>query len=1079
MDRREGRAAAPTSPEKLNLDSVNPDSFGLTPAELSAVGLGHIRAKRYLDAQVCCQQALAIEPDHADSLHVMGLLSIQSEQYDHAVEWIARAIRRDPRPEFLLSLGRTLQFQGRHEDALKTFDKAVQLKPDDAELWKNLGNALLDVKRPQDALLSFQQALKLNPRHLNAAYQCGLLLREQGQLEAALPYLDLACSEQPDQSSVLELRAVVLFGLRRFEEALADSRRVHALNPDNADTCNNIAVALQWLGRDEEALRWLDRTIELQPDNITFYSNKMQALQEMRRFDEAVAVYRQLKAVAPDNAQADWDLALMQLLTGDFEAGWAGREARRRLPSDYPIIPCPLWLGEASLEGKTILLGADEGLGDTIQFVRYVPMVAERGAQVILLVKDPLVPLMAGLPGVARCVPITAASTLPPFDVHCPLSSLPLAFGTRLDTIPPGTSYLPPPAANLVKAWDERLGDHDRLRVGLVWSGNPDHKNDHNRSSSLRAFSAMFDIDATFVSLQKDPRPDDKAVLDERSDIVDLTVHLTDFVETAALISCLDLVITVDTSVAHLAGALGRPTWILLPYTPDYRWLLDRDDSPWYPSVRLFRQGISRNYADVIDRVRTELGAMALTHRAGSLKPFEAAPRDFEAAWQRAVSLHRSGRAEEALGYFNLCNELRPHHAETIGSRSLVLRDLKRFEEYLAVGMQAHALDPDNAAICNNVGDALLMLDRLDEALEWFDRALELRPTAIFALENKAAVLRKMHRFDELFAVYDRILSIDPTNAQVQWSVALDRLRLGDFEAGWKGREARWRIAKPPMRWDGPQPVWLGDQSIEGKTVLIYSDEGLGDAIQFARYVPILAARGARVVLVVQDTLHSLLSTTSGVWQCFPSSTQTLPAIDLCCPINSLPLAFGTALDTIPPPARLSPPADRVRAWDERLGVRERLRVGLVWSGSVTHLNDRSRSIALRLLTPVLNAADVTWVNLQKDPRPDDKAMLLERTDIANLTTELTDFSETAALVNCLDLVITVDTSVAHLAGTLGRPTWIMLPYTPDYRWLLDRDDSPWYPSVRLFRQGPSRSYAEVIDRVRTELAALAARKRR
>jgi len=1077
MDRREGRAAAPTSPDRLSPDNLNPDGFGLTPAELSAAGLGHIRAERYLDAQVCCQQALAIDPDHADSLHVMGLLSIQSRQYDHAVEWIARAIRRDPRPEYLVSLGRTLQFLGRHEDALKTFDKAVQLKPDDAELWKNLGNALVDVKRPQDALLSFQQALKLNPRHWNAAYQCGVLLREQGRLEAALPYLDLACGEQPDQPLVLELRAVVLFGLRRFDEALADSLRAYALNPDNADTCNNIGAALQWLGRDEEALPWLDRTIELRPDYIAAYSNKMQALQQLRRFDEAVAVYHRLKEVDPANAMADWDLALMQLLTGNFEAGWAGREARWRLPTTYPQIPCPLWLGEGSLEGKTILLGADEGLGDTIQFARYVPDVAARGANVVLLVQDPLLPLMAGLPGVSRCVPITAASTLPAFDVHCPLCSLPLAFGTRLDSIPDGTSYLPPPAASRVEAWERRLGIHDRLRVGLVWSGNPDHKNDHNRSSSLRAFSAMFDVDATFVSLQKDPRPDDRAVLGERRDIVDLTADLTDFVETAALISCLDLVITVDTSVAHLAGALGRPTWILLPYTPDYRWLLDRDDSPWYPSVRLFRQEASRNYADVIDRVRTELAALAMAHRAAG-KPFEAEPRDFEAAWQRAVFLHRSGRAEEALGYFDVCDELRPHRAETIGARSLVLRDLKRFEEYLAAGMQAHALDPNNAAICNNVGDALLMLDRLDEALQWFDRALERQPTAIFALENKAAVLRKMHRFDELFAVYDRIVSIDPANVKAEWAAALDRLRLGDFEAGWKGREARWRMPEPPLRWNGPQPVWLGNESIEGKTILIYSDEGLGDAIQFARYVPMLATRGARVVLVVQDTLHSLLSTTSGAWQCLPSSAPTLPAIDLCCPINSLPLAFGTALDTIPPPARLSPPADRARAWEERLGVRERLRVGLVWSGSVTHLNDRSRSIPLRFLTPVLDAADVTWVSLQKDPRPDDKAMLLGRADIADLTTELTDFSETAALVNCLDLVITVDTSVAHLAGALGRPTWILLPYTPDYRWLLDREDSPWYPSVRLFRQGTSRSYAEVIDRVRAELAAMAAQYR-
>jgi len=203
---------------------------------------------------------------------------------------------------------------------------------------------------------------------------------------------------------------------------------------------------------------------------------------------------------------------------------------------------------------------------------------------------------------------------LPPFDMHCPMMRLPLAFGTRLDTIPAEIPYLPAPAPDRVRVWqdrlDDRLGPHDRLRVGMVWSGSLGHKNDHNRSSSLRAFSAMLDLDAAFVSLQKDPRPDDKLVLAERGEVVDLTAHLTDFMETAALISCLDLVITVDTSVAHLAGALGCPTWILLPYLPDWRWLLDRDDSPWYPTVRLFRQQESRDYAPVIDRMRAELAVL-------------------------------------------------------------------------------------------------------------------------------------------------------------------------------------------------------------------------------------------------------------------------------------------------------------------------------------------------------------------------------------------------------------------------------------------------------------------------------------
>lgn len=330
----------------------------------------------------------------------------------------------------------------------------------------------------------------------------------------------------------------------------------------------------------------------------------------MQRFDEAFSTYRRVKALDPGNAEIDWNVAVLHLLTGNFAAGWPGREARwkRAHRQPYPEFTQPKWLGEEAIDGKAIVLCTDEGLGDTIQFVRYVPLLVARGARVILLVSDPLVSLFSGLPGVSQCFPLSAFAALPAFDMHCPMSSLPLAFRTQLDTISSAISYLPAPAKDRIQSWEERLGARRKLRVGLVWSGNPKHKNDRNRSIPFRRFRRLFDgFDATFVSLQKEPRPDDQAALSERAEIIDLAAELTDFSDTAALVSCLDLVITVDTSVAHLAGALGCRTWILLPYTPDWRWLLDREDSPWYPTVRLFRQSETREYDDVLDRVQTEL----------------------------------------------------------------------------------------------------------------------------------------------------------------------------------------------------------------------------------------------------------------------------------------------------------------------------------------------------------------------------------------------------------------------------------------------------------------------------------------
>jgi len=587
-----------------------------TPASLYEAGLRHMAGGRYLDAQLRCQQALEIDANHADTLHLMGLLSFQAAQYDLAVEWMVRAIRQQPKPDYLSNLGRALQRLGRHEEALKSFDTAAQLKPDDAESWKNIGNVLVDLGRPAEALLSFQHVLKLDSTHWEAALRSASLLRGLGRLEEALRHFDRCDELQPNHAVVLRLRALVLYGLRRFEESLADNKRAHALDPGNTEICNDSGAALQRLGRDEEALSWFDRALQLRPDFAVALLNKMASLARFHRFEEALAACHRVKTIDPGNVEADCRLAQYHLLTGNFEAGLAEFQARLKLPSaTYPRFPQPMWLGEGPIEGKTILIHVDEGLGDTIQFARYLPMVAARGARVVLVVERAAHALLSGLAGVSRC--LTLGDTLPAFDLHCPICSLPLALGTRLDTIPSATSYLPLPAESRVRAWQDRLGAHNRLRVGLVWSGNPEHGNDHNRSLPLRTLSRLLDVDATFVSLQKDPRPNDQAVLLERTEIVDLTAYLTDFTETAALANCLDLVITVDTSVAHLAGALGCPTWILLPYTPDWRWLLDRDDNPWYPTVRLFRQTATRDYGDVLDRVRAELLTRISAFRSG------------------------------------------------------------------------------------------------------------------------------------------------------------------------------------------------------------------------------------------------------------------------------------------------------------------------------------------------------------------------------------------------------------------------------------------------------------------------------
>lgn len=582
--------------------------------QLHEAAADHMRAGRYLESETLCQQVLLRDPGHADTLHLMGLLCTLVGQFDHALEWLARAIRSAPKPLYLTTLGTVLLQQKRGADALKAFEKAVALDPDNAERWQSLGLALVELRRDQDAILAFQHAVKLAPDLWSAAEKAAMLLQRAARFEEALVYFNRCDALKPDHIPTLASRADTLLSLGRYADALSGFQRVRLLDPTNADACNRLGHCLSALSRYDEAVAAYDRAVTL--GDRYAVKNRAIALEQLARFDQAAAGYRQAVAADASDAGAAWNLALLQLLTGDFAAGWAGREAARwKIPAlveGYPQLSGPLWQGSEPIDGKTVLLCPDEGLGDIIQFARYIPMLAAGGARVILIAQDELCPLLSGLPGLALCVPKSATS-VPPYDVHCPLTSLPMVFGTRLDTIPAERCYLLSPAPDRVEMWDQRLGAHDRRRVGLVWSGNPRHNRDRARSMPFAMMAHVLDADALFVSLQKDPRAEDRPALEGRTDVVDLTAQLTDFVETAALVSCLDLVISVDTSVAHLAAALGRPTWLLLPYVPDYRWLLDRDDSPWYPTMRLFRQDARRDYAPVMERVCAELKAACRT----------------------------------------------------------------------------------------------------------------------------------------------------------------------------------------------------------------------------------------------------------------------------------------------------------------------------------------------------------------------------------------------------------------------------------------------------------------------------------
>lgn len=473
-----------------------------------------------------------------------------------------------------------------------------------------LGNALRTLKRHEEALASYGRALALRPDYPQALYNRGNALRALKRHEDAVADYDRALALRPDYPQALSNRGNALRDLKRHEEALASYERLLVLTPDDAGTLNNRGIVLRALRRHEEALASFERALALRPDDAKTLNNHGNVLRALNRHEEALASYQRALALKPDYAGAHWNEALCRLLLGNFATGWQKYEwrwQRETFTSPQRDFIQPLWKGQQSLAGKTVLLHAEQGFGDTIQFCRYAGLVASQGATVMLEVQPPLRSLMSSLAGVARV--LGKGEPLPAFDYHCPLLSLPLVFDTRLETIPATVPYLRAPAER-VSHWEARLGPKTAPRVGIAWSGRPKHKNDHNRSLALSTLAPLLRQGIRIISVQKDVRPGDRDFLERRGDIMNCGAALTDFADTAALISLLDLVISVDTSVAHLAGALGKPVWVLLPFSPDWRWLLARDDSPWYPTARLFRQSSIGGWNGVISHVVEECKRM-------------------------------------------------------------------------------------------------------------------------------------------------------------------------------------------------------------------------------------------------------------------------------------------------------------------------------------------------------------------------------------------------------------------------------------------------------------------------------------
>jgi tetratricopeptide (TPR) repeat protein len=612
------------------------------PAAAFELALGQFQEGRLTESLALCTQILRTIPDHADATHLSGMIHARTGNNEQALLLLRAAEKLNPEnPAVLANLGNVLSSLRRFDEALSCYDRATTLLPTAGEIHSLRGNALRKSGQFEAALAAYVKALALNPGDAETLCNQGIVLKELGRYDQAVRSCDAAIALQPRMAQAHANRGAALAANNRHKEALSSLntacelapaialihmhmgisfhalgqfqfatekyRQAISLNPTDANAHHNLGISLLHLRQHEAALESFENALSLNSQLADVHVNRGLALAETGKPAEALVSYEQAIKINPALRIAHRNQGHLYLQLAQYEKGWEKLEWRL-ISNDNKVnqrlFSKPLWLGQEALAGKTVLLHSEQGLGDTLQFCRYARHVSALGARVILEVQQPLLRLLHGLDGVSEVV--IRNNTPPAFDFHCPLMSLPLALKKSIGSTPAACT---PIRANdsQVKVWQARLQNRTRPRIGFVWRGNQQHKNDHNRSIPLPVFTNLLDGEFEFICLQKEMDETERQILTAIPGILQAGEHLQDFSDTAALCETLDLIITVDTSVAHLAGSMGKPVWILLPFNPDWRWMLERSDTPWYPSARLYRSERLQGWQHVIAKVREDL----------------------------------------------------------------------------------------------------------------------------------------------------------------------------------------------------------------------------------------------------------------------------------------------------------------------------------------------------------------------------------------------------------------------------------------------------------------------------------------
>ena len=765
---------------------------------------------------------------------------------------------------------------------------------------------------------------------------------------------------------------------------------------------------------------------------------------KLKEFKQAKEQYLHLLELSPNFTQAWFDLAYLYLIQKDFLNGWKHYEKRLKLPSHtlqtQKFSSTSSLLNNEDISNKTLLVFSEQGFGDTIQFIRFIKSFQEKypSTTIILQVQQSLQKLIKF--NISNIKLVTSFDNLK-YDYH--LSLLSLAYKLNFKYHLPLKSYL---TINLNNKIDLKT---NKQKVGICWQGNLNNSRDKYRSIDLNIILSILPKDNIQVySLQKDIRVNHR-------DIIDLGKDFDDFHDTACAIKSLDFVITVDTSIVHLAGALGIKTYLLLPFVPDWRWGENDTQSYWYDSVSILRQTVKNNWT----------------------KPL----LDLKYSINKPNNKHLQN-IQNALFYLdnaNSNNDISSVKLAKFYFKKVIKDDFSLYEAYYNLAFLEQKEDNINKAIklykkaltvnkqhiqsLHNLGNIYHKICKFDKAYKLYKQILKINPNELITIESLAELYKDTKKLHKAIDYYRIVLKEAPNNFNAKTSLAITLIMNGDFKNGWEQLESRWELEdfkKLKSKYNGK--LW-NNESLNGKTLLVFTEQGFGDTIQFIRIINNIKDLypKSNIIVQTQKTLKKLFSSITAIDKIIPWDIKASD-YDYFIPLLSLPNRLNLELKTIPSTTPyLFPKTKRL------LNKSNKLKIGIVWEGSKSD-NNAIRSVKLQYFKSLSKQSNCQFYSLQIGDVEHELKQINSK--IINLGKDFKNFNDTAIAIKSLDLVITVDTSVAHLSGALNIPTWVILPYQSGYLWMLDRNDSLWYPTIKLFRQDKPNKWNKVFKNIKNNL---------